>query len=91
MSEPEELASLRLEIDTLDYQIHNLLNRRGTVALNISKVKKSLHPFTSIFRPEREKVVIENVRQHNRGPFPTKAIVDIFENIIKHSRELQKK
>ncbi len=60
MSEP--LTPLREQIDALDEQILDLLNRRARVALEVGEIKKLTN--APIFRPEREAQVLAALADH---------------------------
>lgn len=90
MKEEEGLQRLREKIDKLDYEIHDLINERAKLALEVSAVKIHYHgKNTEFYRPEREKIIIDNVKAHNQGPLDEEAIAHIFETIIQACRELQ--
>ena len=90
MSEEEALNILRDKIDALDYQIHDLINERAKLALEVLDVKIKEHgKDVTFYRPEREKVIIENVKTHNQGPLDETTIANIFETIIAACRNLQ--
>jgi len=89
---PEEalriLAKYRDEIDAIDRQLLDLLNRRTRVVEEIGRVKDS-HGLP-IYEPKREQDVFRNVTTHNSGPLTTDALERIFERIIDEMRSLQK-
>lgn len=88
--EEHELAEVRKEIDALDYIIHDLINDRAKLALNVAKIKIKYHPENvTFYRPEREKLIIQQIKDHNLGPLDEFAIARIFELIIKECRDLQ--
>ncbi len=84
-----DLKKLRNEIDRLDLEMLEILNRRLKVAQQIGKVKKSRQE--EIYAPEREKEVISNLIKKNKGPLPNGELKDIYREIIKTSLLLQKK
>jgi len=43
-----------------------------------------------IYEPERERTVLENVQEMNRGPLPGRDLVRIFERIMDVMRNIQK-
>lgn len=90
MKEEEALQRLREKIDKLDYKIHDLMNDRAKLALEVSAVKIRYHgKNTEFYRPEREKIIIDKIKSHNQGPLDENAIANIFEKIIQSCRELQ--
>lgn len=92
MTEKEELAVLREKIDIMDYRIHDLLNQRAGLCLKVSEVKiKHGGPNVEFYRPERERVILDQVKAHNTGPLSDKAVSDIFETVIAECRTLQQR
>lgn len=88
--EEQELSRIREAVDTLDYQIHDLINERAKLALQISAIKIKYHGSeVTFYRPERERVIIDRVKAYNRGPLDENAIAHIFEEIIAECRRLQ--
>ena len=62
-----DLQLLREEIDQLDEQLLTLLNQRMNVVKTIGRVKQSQNAV--IYRPEREKFIIERMEQLSTGHF----------------------
>src|SRR5690554_7581424 len=86
MSEAQELEKLRLQIDSLDKQIHELINQRAQCAQDVAVVKhKYAKPGEHVvfYRPEREAQVLRNVMERNKGPLSDKARSE------EHTSELQ--
>jgi chorismate mutase/prephenate dehydratase len=84
------LQTLRTEIDKIDYQIHDLLNERAKIALQIGRLKVEQEGNKVNFhRPEREQQILEEISTHNRGPLSNEAIHTIFKNIMSECRSLQ--
>ena len=77
------LEKVRKEIDTIDFEIIKLLNRRMELALTSKKFKKK------VFDPEREKQVIENVLNYAHGVVNREFTEKLFSVILKESKELQ--
>jgi chorismate mutase len=78
----------RRRIDGLDLEIMELLNRRAEAARAIGELKKSTD--LPVYEPNRERVIFENVRTHNRGPLPDSELVFIYQRIIGVMRALQR-
>ena len=70
-----DLKSLRRKIDSIDAGIVALLNKRTRVILDIGKAKK--RSMRSIYVPEREKDVYDNVVSGNKGPMPRESLKSI--------------
>ncbi|RMG60805.1 MAG: prephenate dehydratase [Deltaproteobacteria bacterium] len=84
----ERLASLRQEIDRIDRQILDLLNKRAEIARQVGELKKE-HGLR-IYVPEREAEILEKLTSTNPGPFPNEAVRTIFREIISASISLEK-
>ena len=63
-----DLAALRSEIDALDDGIVDLLNRRAAISIGVGRTKEG-SPDT-VFKPFREKEVMERLAKQNPGPLP---------------------
>ena len=60
-----ELGRLRREIDDLDKQIIDLLNKRAEVVVRVGQLKRS--DGTPIYSPDRESVILQRVAQLGGG------------------------
>ena len=78
----------RSEIDRIDLQLVELLNRRSQRAIEIVKIKNKLN--LGIYDPEREEEVIRLVQGATRGPLSKAAIKRLFERIIDESRRVER-
>jgi chorismate mutase/prephenate dehydratase len=74
------LADLRVQIDSLDRQLLELLNRRAHVAEQVGEVKK--REGTPYFRPDRVAQVIEKMQQSNQGPLKPLHVAAIWREIM---------
>src|SRR6516162_7693020 len=87
----KSLRDLRLQIDKLDLQILELINKRASAAGEIGKIKNDHGE--EVFSPAREEEVLQNVLQLNekyKGPLDAGTIRAIFREIMSGSRALQK-
>ena len=82
------LSESRKEIDSIDVQLLELLNRRSRVVEQIGKAKEEME--MPIYEPKREEDVFRNVMEHNHGPLPTEAVKAFFERFIDEMRTLQR-
>src|SRR5688572_2489658 len=82
------LGALRGQIDKLDLQILEALNKRAAVAAQIGKVKADQGG--EIFSAAREEEVLGNVLKANGGPLDAVTIRAIFRELISGSRSIQK-
>ncbi len=76
----KELDNLRNQIDAIDRDIVDILNKRGEIAVKIGEIK-STHNKT-YYNPSRENEVYKNVRLLNKGPLKNEHIVNIFREIM---------
>lgn len=83
-----EIGDWRIRIDALDLQIVELLNQRAEAARAIGKLKESTD--LPIYEPNREQIIFDNVRSHNRGPLPDSELVFIYQRVIAVMRCLQR-
>lgn len=88
MSEPI-INNPRAEIDAIDTEILNLLNKRAAIALRVGAAKTKVD--TSLCDPKRENEVLDRLTKENAGPLEAKAVENIFQRIIDESLHLQQK
>lgn len=89
MHEPsaEDLSPWRDQIDALDRQILALLNQRAQAAQQIGHIKQRLS--MPVFRPERERQVIDRLHAQNTGPLRNAGISAIWREIMSACRALE--
>ena len=63
-----KMEQIRREIDAVDEQLVELLNRRARLALDVAEVKKLVDDVLPLYRPEREAQVLDRVKKLNTGP-----------------------
>ncbi|HCZ8334597.1 TPA: bifunctional 3-deoxy-7-phosphoheptulonate synthase/chorismate mutase [Staphylococcus aureus] len=83
-----KLESYRSEIVSLNHQILDLLSKRGELAQKIGEEK--LKQGTRIYDPHREKEMLNDLIDSNKGPFNDNTIKQLFKEIFKASTDLQK-
>ncbi|MEW7757715.1 bifunctional 3-deoxy-7-phosphoheptulonate synthase/chorismate mutase [Staphylococcus aureus] len=83
-----KLESYRSEIVSLNHQILDLLSKRGELAQKIGEEK--LKQDTRIYDPQREKEMLNDLIDSNKGPFNDNTIKQLFKEIFKASTDLQK-
>lgn len=84
------LDECRASIDAIDNELLELLNKRMKVVEEVGKIKKSTGG--AIYRPEREKAIIERLTQKSieqKGLLNASAIEAIFLEIFAVSRNLE--
>jgi chorismate mutase len=82
-----DIPEWRKRIDALDLQIVELLNQRAEAARAIGRLKEATD--LPIYEPNREEVIFDNVRSHNRGPLPDSELVFIYQRVVAVMRALQ--
>ncbi|GAA3997367.1 prephenate dehydratase [Comamonas faecalis] len=83
MSEPQaspDLAQLRVQIDSIDQQLLQLLNARAHVAEQVGEIKK--REGSPFFRPDRVAQVIEKITRANPGPLKDVHVSAIWREIM---------
>jgi chorismate mutase len=91
LAEVLTIEELRSRIDVIDEQLLRLLNVRVQCAVEVGKLKHEAG--LPIYQPDREKQVLENVRQSATalsGPLTADAVVRIFERIIDEARRAER-
>ena len=83
-----DIDAIRREIDKLDGEILELLNRRAERALEIGRAKEESGG--AVFDAARERQILERLAALNRGPLTAEAVGDIFGAIFAVSRLLEK-
>lgn len=83
-----KLESYRSETVSLNHQILDLLSKRGELAQKIGEEK--LKQGTRIYDPQREKEMLNDLIDSNKGPFNDNTIKQLFKEIFKASTDLQK-
>lgn len=99
MSDSENLDQLREQIDAIDKQIHQLLNKRATCAERVAETKLKEYAAENgdadlsrvmFYRPEREAQVLRKVIDRNTGPLDGKTVARIFREIMSACLALEK-
>lgn len=83
-----QLEQLRKEIDQIDRQIVDSINRRTEIVLKIGEVKNRHN--AKIYVPEREYKVYEKIFSINNGPMKNKSLEAIYREIMSASLALEK-
>jgi len=82
-----EIAKLRKQIDKIDKQIIESLNKRAELSLDIGNIKKKSK--LSVYSPDRESDVYKKVAGRNSGPLPPEAIQAIYREIMSATLSLE--
>ncbi|WP_249872030.1 bifunctional 3-deoxy-7-phosphoheptulonate synthase/chorismate mutase [Oceanobacillus saliphilus] len=82
-----EMEQLRKQIDDVNLEILELINRRAELNQQIGqlKTKQSIKRFD----PVREREMLDKIKEKNNGPFQNATLEHIFKEIFKASLELQ--
>lgn len=89
MSPTNRLQELRRQIDPINMQILELLNRRAEIALEIGKVQQELG--TGFYDPQRESEMLTALQQANEGPFSSETIKKLFNEIFHATLNLEER
>ncbi|MDO5058224.1 MAG: prephenate dehydratase [Lautropia sp.] len=85
----EGINEVRQEIDVLDGQLLELVNRRARLAQRIGELKQGADD-APVYRPEREALIIRNLQARNPGPLPDTAIRSIWRELMSACRGLER-
>ena len=83
----DSLKGLRREIDGIDDQIHDLLMQRTAVVANVARVKES--GLNAAYQPAREADLVRRLLARHRGPFPRRALVRLWRELLGATTRLQ--
>jgi chorismate mutase/prephenate dehydratase len=83
----KSLNDLRKEIDAIDDQLLELLNRRAEVVIKVGRAKAGKSK--EFYVPNREQAIYERLTAGSPGPFPSKGIRRVFREIISASLSLE--
>lgn len=84
------LAAIRREIDSIDDQLLQLLNRRATCAQKVADVKSAGGEIECFHRPEREAEVLRRMADSNPGPLGREAVTRFFRELMSECLALEK-
>ena len=83
-----DLGELRENIDSIDREIVDLLNKRAKMSLGVGRWKAAHHE--PIYKPFREQEVLNKIAGSSPGPLPDKHLRTIYREIMSSSRHLQR-
>jgi chorismate mutase/prephenate dehydratase len=81
------LAHIRTQIDSIDNELLHLLNQRIELIKQVGELKRQQNAI--IYRPEREKAILERLNNLNAGSLTPQAIETIFLEIFAVSRNFE--
>ena len=76
------VAAIRIEIDALDEQLQQLINRRALLAQRVGVSKHAAGHTVDFYRPEREAQVLRAALARNKGPLRDVEIARLFREIM---------
>tara|TARA_B100001250_G_scaffold162964_1_gene140130 strand:- start:7403 stop:7672 length:270 start_codon:yes stop_codon:yes gene_type:complete len=82
-----DIGNWRQRIDEIDLELTKLLNERMSCALQIGQIKKMLG--RPIRDAERERALIQKLKDANHGPMRDETIEEIFRRIISEAVYLE--
>lgn len=83
-----DIADWRTKIDEIDRRLVEILNQRAQAAQEIGRLKRAAA--MPVYEPDRERVVLAQVQQANRGPLQHRHLIQIYERIMDVMRNVQK-
>ena len=85
-----ELAEVRGEIDAIDAQLLDLLNRRACCAQKVGEIKAAHGEGGFIYRPEREAQVLRRIQGMNAGPLSNESVTWFFREVMSACLSLER-
>ena len=81
------IEELRKQIDGIDSQLLELLNKRASLVIEVGRIKKERN--SDLHVPKREKEIIARLASENKGPFPDESLKNVFREIFSASLSLE--
>ena len=78
----DKLTVVRSEIDAIDAQLLDLLNRRAQCAQRVGQIKMQHGDAGFIYRPEREAQVLRRIQEINPGPLSGDSVTWFFREVM---------
>ncbi len=82
MTEQKALQTTRQQIDEIDLQLQQLLNKRTALAQEVARIKIANNEQSDFYRPEREAMVLRQVMDRNDGPLPDIEMARLFREVM---------
>ena len=83
-----DIADWRKKIDEIDQKLVEILNQRAQAAQEIGRLKR--RAAMPVYEPDRERIVLNQVQEGNRGPLQHRHLIQIYERIMDVMRNVQK-
>lgn len=87
MSPQSRLQELRSQIDPINLQILELLNKRAQIAREIGEVQQQMG--SGFYDPQREAEMLTALQQANEGPFSNETINKLFNEIFRATLNME--
>lgn len=84
------LSELRDKIDAIDAQLLQLINQRATCALEVARTKIFEGETGTFYRPDREALVLQHIKQENPGPLSNDTAVRFFRELMSSCLAMEK-
>ena len=78
----DDIKKIRENIDLIDKDILELLNKRALQAVNISKEKQKTDESDNFYNAEREAQVLRRIKDINEGPLSDQVLSCIYQEIM---------
>jgi chorismate mutase/prephenate dehydratase len=76
----QELSEIRIKIDAIDNQVHDLLMERASLVSSVAAAKRK--EGMQIVQPAREARMIRRLLKRHKGPLPEATIVRIWRELV---------
>ncbi|EJB81540.1 chorismate mutase [Helicobacter pylori] len=83
------LENLRAEIDLLDNELSDLLDKRLEIALKIALIKQENPQESPIYCPKREREILKRLSQRGFKHLNGEILADFYAEVFKISRNFQ--
>lgn len=87
MSDEKRLSELREQIDSVDLQIADFLNRRAGMVAEIGDIKRRLD--LPIYDEQREREIVTKLSICNDGPLSNEILAAIYLDILRHMKTFE--
>ena len=78
----------RRKIDEIDSKLVELFNERSKCAIAIGKIKHAEN--LRVYDPQREREILERIKQGNGGPLDDEGLQRLFERVIDECRRIER-
>ena len=78
----------RRKIDEIDQKLVDLLNERSKCAIEIGKIKRAQN--LRVHDPDRERQILNRIKESNTGPLDSEGLQRLFERIIDECRQIER-